>query len=141
ESEEELDDDTQLGLGLDQRSGWQLPAMAMLNPPIPSQHRKHDNAARAQLVVDTLPSFGVDASVVEINEGPTVTQFGVEPGWDVRYKDVPLRDENGKALLNADGRPRTERVETGRTRVRVNKITALQNDLALALAAPSLRIE
>ena len=28
-----------------------------------------------------------------------------------------------------------------RTRVRVNKITALQNDLALALAAPSLRIE
>jgi S-DNA-T family DNA segregation ATPase FtsK/SpoIIIE len=29
----------------------------------------------------------------------------------------------------------------GRTRVRVNRITALQNDLALALAAPSLRIE
>src|SRR5690606_10196645 len=47
----------------------------------------------------------------------------------------------GKTLLGPDGRPRTERVEVGRTRVRVNKITALQNDLALALAAPSLRIE
>ena len=51
--------------------------------------------------MDTLASFGVDATVVEINEGPTVTQFGVEPGWEVRYKDVPLRDENGKPLLGA----------------------------------------
>ena len=35
----------------------------------------------------------------------------------------------------------TTKVEVSRTRVRVNKITTLQNDLALALAAPSLRIE
>ena len=131
----------QLGLGLESRSGWQLPAIELLNAPIPSVHRKHDNAARAQLIVDTLASFGVDATVVEINEGPTVTQFGVEPGWEVRHRDVPIRDETGKALLTNDGRPRTERVEVSRTRVRVNKITQLQNDLALALAAPSLRIE
>ena len=132
----------QLGLELDaHKGGWALPALEMLNAPIPSLHRKHDNAARAQLIVDTLASFGVDATVVEINEGPTVTQFGVEPGWEVRYKDVPLKDGQGKSLLTPDGRPRTERIEVSRTRVRVNKITALQNDLALALAAPSLRIE
>ena len=132
----------QLELELGQKGvGWQLPALEMLNAPIPSQHRKYDNAARAQLIVDTLASFGVDATVVEINEGPTVTQFGVEPGWEVRYKDVPIRDSAGKAVAGADGRPRTERVEVARTRVRVNRITALQNDLALALAAPSLRIE
>lgn len=131
----------QLSLGLGQQSGWHLPALELLNAPQISTSRKHDNAARAQLIVDTLASFGVDATVVEINEGPTVTQFGVEPGWEVRYKDVPIKDEAGKSVLGHDGRPRTERVETGRTRVRVNKITALQNDLALALAAPSLRIE
>lgn len=130
----------QLGLSLS-NSGWALPAMELLNPPQVSQSRKHDNAARAQLIVDTLASFGVNATVAEINEGPTVTQFGVEPGWEVRYKDLPLKDEFGKTLLGPDGRSRTERVEVGRTRVRVNKITALQNDLALALAAPSLRIE
>ena len=142
EDEDVPDEPTQLGFELGAaRSGWQLPAIEMLNAPIPSVHRKHDNAARAQLIVDTLASFGVDATVVEINEGPTVTQFGVEPGWEVKYKDVPLRDETGKQLYSSDGRPRSERVETGRTRVRVNKITALQNDLALALAAPSLRIE
>ncbi|GIW14000.1 MAG: hypothetical protein KatS3mg062_1439 [Tepidiforma sp.] len=131
----------QLDLPLETKSGWHLPAMELLNPPQPSASRRHDNAARAQLIVDTLASFGVDATVVEINEGPTVTQFGVEPGWEIRYKEVPLRDESGKPLVGPDGRPRTERVEVSRTRVRVNKITALQNDLALALAAPSLRIE
>ena len=121
--------------------GWQLPPIELLQEPKPSSDHKHDNAARAQLVVDTLASFGVDASVVEINEGPTVTQFGVEPGWEVRYKDVAVKDADGKTVTGSDGRPVKERVETGRTRVRVNKITALQHDLALALAAPSLRIE
>lgn len=120
---------------------WHLPAIELLNAPIPSAVRKHDNAARAQLIVDTLASFGVDATVVEINEGPTVTQFGVEPGWEIRYKDVRERGPDGKPMLGPDGRPLTRKEETGRTRVRVNKITVLQNDLALALAAPSLRIE
>jgi S-DNA-T family DNA segregation ATPase FtsK/SpoIIIE len=140
-AEEDQQEPQQLGLALGGHSGWHLPAMELLHAPQISTNRKHDNAARAQLIVDTLASFGVDASVVEINEGPTVTQFGVEPGWEVRYKDVPLKDESGRALLGPDGRPRADRVEVGRTRVRVNKITALQNDLALALAAPSLRIE
>ncbi len=131
----------QLGLDLETKSGWQLPALELLNEPKPAIHRKHDNAARAQLIVDTLASFGVDASVVEINEGPTVTQFGVEPGWEVKYRETQLRDENGRAIIGADNRPLVERKEVSRTRVRVNKITALANDLALSLAAPSLRIE
>jgi len=137
-------DDTepqQLGLDLRDPNGWQLPPHEILAEPSGSIDRKHDNEARARLLVDTLASFGVDASVVEVNEGPTVTQFGVEPGWDVKYKEVPIRDESGKTILGKNGRPQTERIETARTRVRVNKITKLQNDLALALAAPSLRIE
>jgi S-DNA-T family DNA segregation ATPase FtsK/SpoIIIE len=141
EAVEEPGPAVQLGMDLDRKPRWQYPDMGILNPPQPATHRKHDNAARAQLIVDTLASFGVDATVVEINEGPTVTQFGVEPGWEVRYRDLPIKDANGKTLLGPDGRPRTERVEVSRTRVRVNRITALQHDLALALAAPSLRIE
>ncbi|MCY3602755.1 MAG: DNA translocase FtsK [Chloroflexi bacterium] len=130
-----------LQLAFEDKSGWQLPPIELLQEPKPSRNHKHDNAARAQLIVDTLASFGVDASVVEINEGPAVTQFGVEPGWEIKYKDVPVKDADNKPVLDANGRPTKERVETGRTRVRVNKITALQSDLALALAAPSLRIE
>jgi DNA segregation ATPase FtsK/SpoIIIE, S-DNA-T family len=131
----------QLGLDLRDPNGWHLPPMEILAEPSGSVDRKHDNDARARLLVDTLASFGVDASVVEVNEGPTVTQFGVEPGWDVRYREVHIKDETGRTILGQNGRPQTERLETSRTRVRVNKITKLQNDLALALAAPSLRIE
>jgi S-DNA-T family DNA segregation ATPase FtsK/SpoIIIE len=138
--DEEFTEPQQLGLDLNRR-GWQLPPIELLNAPVESEDRRHDNAARAQLIVDALSSFGVDATVVEINEGPTVTQFGVEPGWEVKHRDVPLKSEDGRTLIGGDGRARTQRVEMGRTRVRVNRITALQNDLALALAAPTLRIE
>ena len=140
EGEPGLEDGPQQ-LAFEDRNGWQLPPVELFQEPKPSRNHKHDNAARAQLIVDTLASFGVDASVVEINEGPAVTQFGVEPGWEVKYREVPLKGADGKPVVGADGRPVKERVETGRTRVRVNKITALQSDLALALAAPSLRIE
>ena len=71
---------------------------------------------RARLIEDTLASFGAPAQVVEISRGPTVTQFGVEP-------------------LFVEGRGGT------RMRVRVNKIASLSDDLALALAAPRIRIQ
>ncbi len=141
EAVDEEEEEEPAQLPLEEKSGWQLPPIELLQEPRPSRDHKHDNAARAQLIVDTLSSFGVDATVVEINEGPSVTQFGVEPGWDIRYKETQVKGADGKPVVGADGRPVKERVETGRTRVRVNKITALQNDLALALAAPSLRIE
>jgi S-DNA-T family DNA segregation ATPase FtsK/SpoIIIE len=122
-------------------SAWELPPLELLQAPPPQKSAKLDNQARGQLIVDTLRSFGVDASVAQINEGPTVTQFGIEPGWAVKTRAVAEKDENGKALLDRDGRPRTRVEEVGRTKVRVNQITALANDLALALAAPSMRIE
>jgi len=121
--------------------GWQLPPITLLGEEQGRESRTVDNARRAQLIVDTLDSFGVDSSVVQINEGPTVTQFGVEPGWDVKNKLVTERDATGRPILDDDGNPKTNEVEVSRTRIRVNRITALQNDLALALAAPALRIE
>ena len=70
---------------------------------------------RARLIEETLASFSAPAQVVAISRGPSITQFGVEPLF----------------------------VETrgGRTRVRVSKIASLSDDLALALAAPRIRIQ
>ena len=121
--------------------GWQLPPLSLLEDAARAENSQSDNARRAELIVETLASFGVDASVAQVNEGPTVTQFGVEPGWDVRTRTVQERDAQGQPVLDESGAPRTRTVETSRTRIRVSRITALQNDLALALAAPSLRIE
>ena len=121
--------------------GWQLPPLKLLKKVEVKAKSGADNQRRADLITQTLASFGVDAAVVEINEGPTVTQFGVEPGWDVKTRMVTERDATGRAILDPTGNARQNEVEVARTRIRVNRITALQNDLALALAAPALRIE
>ena len=121
--------------------GWQLPPMDLLRKIEPAAPRAHSNERRAELIVETLASFGVDSTVTQINEGPAVTQFGVAPGWNVRSKTVEERDADGKPILDDEGQPRTKEIELSRTRVRVSRITSLQHDLALALAAPALRIE
>ncbi|HEY8766443.1 MAG TPA: DNA translocase FtsK [Dehalococcoidia bacterium] len=123
------------------RAGWELPPVNALAEAADVEVRPLDNEARSRLIVDTLASFGVDSRVVAINQGPTVTQFGVEPGWEVKTRSVAIKDEKGKQVLDRDGRPVTRSEVVSKTRVRVNRITALANDLALALAAPTIRIE
>jgi S-DNA-T family DNA segregation ATPase FtsK/SpoIIIE len=95
---------------------WTLPAIAdMLDVGDKLVVRDDLNRQRGALIEETLRSFGAPATVVEINRGPTITQFGVEPDF------VETR--------------------TGRTRVRVGKIAALADDLALALAASRIRVQ
>jgi DNA segregation ATPase FtsK/SpoIIIE, S-DNA-T family len=113
--------------------GWHLPPIDILDKPVEMKLDKDAIDQRARLIEEALASYGVEAKVVQINIGPTVTQFGVEPGWDKKYKEVR---EKGR-----DGSYETKVEEVSRTRVRVDRITALANDLALALAASSIRIE
>jgi DNA segregation ATPase FtsK/SpoIIIE, S-DNA-T family len=68
-----------------------------------------------KIILDTLEDFDVPVRVIHVETGPTVTQFGIEPLY-------------------------TERAGQ-RRKVRVNRIVGLANDLALALAAPAVRIE
>jgi S-DNA-T family DNA segregation ATPase FtsK/SpoIIIE len=74
----------------------------------------------AGTIEKTLDEFGIPARVISFRTGPTVTQFGVEPG----FVEKP----------GTDG-------EVRRAKVRVSQISSLANDLALALSAPTLRIE
>ncbi|MBK8988105.1 MAG: DNA translocase FtsK 4TM domain-containing protein [Chloroflexi bacterium] len=96
---------------------WTLPILAdMLEP---GSDQDLSNAAireNVEIIEHTLESFGAPATVVEINRGPTITQFGVEPNY--------LEMRGGK-----------------RTKVKVGKIAGLADDLALALQARSIRIQ
>ncbi len=71
---------------------------------------------RARIIEETLQSFGAPGKVIEINTGPVITQFGVEPDY----------------LVSRQGK---------KTRVKVGSIAKLDADLALALAARTIRIE
>ncbi len=126
----------ELPMGRPAGHGWELPPYDLLAEAAEIEIRPVDNEARSQLIVETLASFGVDARVVSISQGPTVTQFGVEPGWETKTRAVPVRDERGKQVFDANGRPAMRTEVVSRTRVRVNKITALSNDLALGIEAP-----
>ena len=119
--------------GAKEIDGWRLPPIEILDNIIEKEIGQSDNTQRAKKIEEALKSYGVTGKVVQINAGPTVTQFGVEPGWDIKTREVREKDKDGNVTT------RTE--EVSRTRVKVDRITSLGNDLALALAAPTIRIE
>ncbi len=112
---------------------WRLPSIELLDETVNAELSKADVERRARLIEEALASYGVDAKVKEKNVGPAVTQFEVEPGWDIKYKEVKEKDRYGN--------PKVRKEEVSRTRVKVERITALANDLALALSASSIRME
>jgi S-DNA-T family DNA segregation ATPase FtsK/SpoIIIE len=98
---------------------WRLPPLDQI---FEEGHEQEISEAeirkRVKIIEDTLISFGVEAKVREINQGPAVTQFSLEPGF--------------MATKDAKGNPR---------KVRVSRIVNLSNDLALALSAAPIRME
>ncbi|MGD2143715.1 MAG: DNA translocase FtsK [Anaerolineae bacterium] len=70
---------------------------------------------QARLIEETMGSLGAPVRVQEINHGPVVTQFGIEP----------LFIEKGSR----------------RRRVKVSRITSRADDLALALEAKTVRFQ
>ena len=119
----------------------QLPPIDLLDSVSEAGFTEADNEQRARLIEESLASYGVEAKVAQINPGPSVTQFGIEPGWDRKYKRVVERDPQGKVKLDKDGNPIERLEEVSKTRVKVERITTLSNNLALALASPNIRIE
>ncbi len=96
---------------------WSLPPLdEMLDSSLKKSVSDEELRQRAETIEQTLSSFGAPGRVVEVNYGPVITQFGVEPDY-------------------IDGRAGK------RIKVKVGKIGSLADDLALALAAPTIRIE
>lgn len=88
---------------------YKFPLLKFLNKnvSIQVQSSKSEILENSKKLENTLKSFGVEAKVVEISKGPTVTRYELSPGLGVK----------------------------------VSKISALADDLALNLAASGIRIE
>jgi DNA segregation ATPase FtsK/SpoIIIE, S-DNA-T family len=96
---------------------WTLPTLAdMLTSGADQDTNNASIREQVEVIEHTLESFGAPATVVEVNPGPTVTQFGVEPNF--------IESRGGK-----------------RTKVKVGKIASLADDLTLALSSHSVRIQ
>ena len=72
--------------------GWKLPPVDILEKSPEVVFSQSDNSRRARLIEEALESYGVEAKVVQINTGPTVTQFGIEPGWDRKIREFKEKD-------------------------------------------------
>jgi S-DNA-T family DNA segregation ATPase FtsK/SpoIIIE len=98
----------------------QLPPINLLDEVTVHSLSTEDIDQKKRTIEQTLADFGLPATVTEIRKGPAVTQFGVLPGY------IEKRASDGVLKQN---------------KVRVGQIAALQNDLALALEVPRIRIE
>lgn len=96
-------------INLEKKETYIRPSLAMLNPmkkkAVTECREKLDQ--QAELLEETLESFGVKAKVRNVTQGPAITRYELQP-------------ERG---------------------VKVSKVTNLSDDIALNMAAPSIRIE
>lgn len=121
-------------------SEWDRPAMDILHNVPEGGITQEDIDRTAENIKTTLADYGVEVDVGETHPGPTVTMYGLIPGWIRRHKQVTVTDDEGRPVLNEQGKRTTKRVET-RTRVKVEAIASREKDLSLALRTPSIRIE
>jgi DNA segregation ATPase FtsK/SpoIIIE-like protein len=99
------------------RINWKLPDYrTLLSSGSEQEFDREHLLNQARVIEETLASFGAPGRVVEVNTGPVITQFGVEPDY--------LTARSGK-----------------KSRVKVSAIAQLDKDLQLALGAKSIRVE
>ena len=92
-----------------EKPAYIYPPVRLLNPPVDTEGLSAYNEMQnnASKLIETLKSFGVNASIINISRGPSVTRYELQPAAGVK----------------------------------ISKITNLSDDIALNLAAESVRIE
>lgn len=78
---------------------YQIPPSSLLNNPkkVDQPSLKKDLRKQAEILEETLLSFGIEAKVGEINCGPTITSFEVHPAVGVKVQKIKTL-ENDIAL-------------------------------------------
>lgn len=90
------------------KEGYTLPALSLLTEPQTKHKRSPQEMQRnIETLEGTLEQFGIDANVVEVANGPTITRYEIQLGPGIR----------------------------------VNRITALADNIAMSLAASHVRVE
>jgi S-DNA-T family DNA segregation ATPase FtsK/SpoIIIE len=84
--------------------GWKLPPLVVLDVP-PAEHSRIDELGlerSARVLEQKLLDFGVQGQVVEVQPGPVVTMYKLEPGSGIKVSQiVNLADDLSMALRAA----------------------------------------
>ncbi len=95
---------------------WESPPLDLLFDPPNAQVDRGNVKARAKIIEDTLKSFGIDVKVVEINYGPSVTQYALEASTGTKIAKISnLQYDLALTLASPTGSVRIEAPIPGRS--------------------------
>lgn len=83
--------------------GYKLPTLDLFDspPPIESRKIKDDLEGNARILEETLKDFDIDSKVVEINKGPVITRYELEPAPGVKMHRITSLGDNIALALKA----------------------------------------
>ena len=119
---------------------WEKPNPDILHDLDEGGISREDIQITSDIIKNTFAEYRIEIEVAKVRPGPTVTMYGIEPGWVRKYKRIRVKDESGNPKLDSKGKQIVAQQEE-KTRVSVDNILRREKDLSLALKTPSLRIE
>lgn len=97
---------------------WEYPPLSLLSDKPGGKAQRGDVKANAQIIENTLDSFGIKARVAEVNFGPAVTQYALEISKGTRLSKITsLATDLALALAAPTGQIRVEAPIAGRSLV------------------------
>lgn len=97
---------------------WEYPPLSLLSNKSGGEADRGDVKGNASIIEATLDSFGIKAKVVEVNYGPSVTQYGLEISRGTKLSKITgLSTDLALALAAPTGQIRIEAPIAGRSLV------------------------
>ena len=92
-----------------QYPNWKLPPTSLLSPPVKTKKDQKLEKKNADIIEQTLQSFGVKTKVVDVLVGPTVTQYALNIALGTKVSRISnLRTDLALALAAPTGTIRIE---------------------------------
>ena len=97
---------------------WEYPPLTLLSETRAGSANRGNPKQNASIIEKTLESFGIVAKVVEVNYGPTVTQYALEIPRGIKLsKIIGLHNDLALALATTTGNVRIEAPIPGKSLV------------------------
>lgn len=94
---------------------WEYPPLSLLSSAPVQKADRGDMKMNADTIEKTLESFGISARVVEVNEGPAVTQYALEIALGTKLSKITtLSNDLARALASPTGAIRIDAPIPGR---------------------------
>ncbi|MDO8487253.1 MAG: DNA translocase FtsK 4TM domain-containing protein [Candidatus Curtissbacteria bacterium] len=116
---------------------WEYPPLSLLGETHGAQANRGNPKQNAHTIEKTLESFGITAKVIEVNNGPTITQYAIEiPAGTKLSKIMALQNDLALALATPTGNVRIEAPIPGKSLVGIEipnispEVVSLKNVLS-----------